>query len=472
MTPPTALTIVGAGPAGYPAAFLAADLGVPVTLIDSAPALGGTCLHRGCIPSKSLLHAARLLADARDAAAIGLDFAPPAIQLEKLRAWKESVTDRLAQGLAQLAKARGVRVVQARAACASPTQLRLTAPDGANATHDFDTLLLATGSVPARPAAFPTDHPHLWDSTAALALTEIPESLLVVGGGYIGLELGSVYAALGSRVTVVEMTGGLLPGADRDLIVPLAKRLRGIFKDIHLNTRVAGVADDPAGLRVTLENAKTGETREETFAKVLVAVGRWPFTDGLELEQAGISLTDRGFVAVDETGRTANPRVYAAGDVAGNPMLAHKATHEARALVARLAGRAAHDLAPVPAVVFTDPEIAWVGLTETQAKEQGREVKVSKFPWAASGRALTLDRADGVTKILADPGTGKLLGAAFAGPGAGDLVSEASLALASGAAVADLARAIHPHPTLAETLGEAAELHEGLCAHLYRPAKR
>ena len=350
--------------------------------------------------------------------------------------------------------------------------MRLTAPDGATTTHDFETLLLATGSVPARPAAFPAEHPHLWDSTAALALTEIPESLLVVGGGYIGLELGSVYAALGSRVTVVEMTGGLLPGADRDLIVPLAKRLRGIFKDIHLNTRVAGVADDPAGLRVTLENAKTGETREETFAKVLVAVGRWPFTDGLELEQAGISLTDRGFVAVDETGRTANPRVYAAGDVAGNPMLAHKATHEARALVARLAGRAAHDLAPVPAVVFTDPEIAWVGLTETQAKEQGLEIKVSKFPWAASGRALTLDRADGVTKILADPGTGKLLGAAFAGPGAGDLVSEASLALASGAAVADLARAIHPHPTLAETLGEAAELHEGLCAHLYRPAKR
>ena len=471
MTAPSSLTIVGAGPAGYPAAFLAADLGVPVTLIDSAAALGGTCLHRGCIPSKSLLHAARLLADARDAAAIGLDFAPPAIQLEKLRAWKESVTDRLAQGLAQLAKARGVRVVQARAACASPTQLRLTAPDGATTTHDFETLLLATGSVPARPAAFPAEHPHLWDSTAALAMTEIPESLLVVGGGYIGLELGSVYAALGSRVTVVEMTGGLLPGADRDLIVPLAKRLRGIFKDIHLNTRVAGVADDPAGLRVTLENAKTGETREETFAKVLVAVGRWPFTDGLELEQAGISLTDRGFVAVDETGRTANPRVYAAGDVAGNPMLAHKATHEARALVARLAGRAAHDLAPVPAVVFTDPEIAWVGLTETQAKEQGLEIKVSKFPWAASGRALTLDRADGVTKILADPGTGKLLGAAFAGPGAGDLVSEASLALASGAAVADLARAIHPHPTLAETLGEAAELHAGLCAHLYRPAK-
>ena len=472
MTAPTSLTILGAGPAGYPAAFLAADLGVSVTLIDSAAALGGTCLHRGCIPSKSLLHAARLLADAREAAAIGLDFAPPAIQLEKLRAWKESVTDRLAQGLAQLAKARGVRVVQARAAFAAPTQLRLAAPNGSAATHDFETLLLATGSVPARPAAFPADHPHLWDSTAALALAEIPETLLVVGGGYIGLELGSVYAALGARVTVVEMTGGLLPGADRDLIVPLAKRLRGIFKDIHLSTRVAGVADDPAGLRVTLENAKTGEARDETFAKVLVAVGRRPFTDGLELKQAGISLTDRGFVAVDETGRTANPRVYAAGDVAGNPMLAHKATHEARALVARLAGRAAHDLAPVPAVVFTDPEIAWVGLTETQAKEQGLEIKVSKFPWAASGRALTLDRADGITKILADPGTGKLLGAAFAGPGAGDLVSEASLALATGASVADLVRTIHPHPTLSETLGEAAELHEGLCAHLYRPAKR
>lgn len=472
MTAPSSLTILGAGPAGYPAAFLASDLGLPVTLIDAASALGGTCLHRGCIPSKSLLHAARLLADAREAAAIGLDFAPPAIQLEKLRAWKESVTDRLAQGLAHLAKARGVRVVQARAAFASPTQLRLTAPDGTAAAQDFETLLLATGSVPAMPAGFPAGHPHLWDSTAALQLSEIPASLLVVGGGYIGLELGSVYAALGSRVVVVEMTGGLLPGADRDLIVPLAKRLRGIFQDVQLNTRVAGVADDPAGLRVTLENVKTGEAREEIFAKVLVAVGRRPFTDGLDLEKAGIVLTDRGFISVDETGRTANPRVFAAGDVAGNPMLAHKATHEARALVARLAGRAAHALAPVPAVVFTDPEIAWVGLTETQAKEQGLEIKVSKFPWAASGRALTLDRADGVTKILADPGTGKLLGVAIAGPGAGDLISEASLALATGASAADLARAIHPHPTLAETLGEAAELHAGLCAHLFRPAKR
>ncbi|MGD9782230.1 MAG: dihydrolipoyl dehydrogenase [Kiritimatiellia bacterium] len=471
MTAPTSLTILGAGPAGYPAAFLAADLGLSVALIDSAPVLGGTCLHRGCIPSKSLLHAARLLSDAREAAAIGLDFAPPAIRLDQLRAWKESVTDRLAQGLAQLAKARGIRVLQARAAFASPSQLLLTAPDGSVAPHDFDALLLATGSVPAMPAAFPAGHPHLWDSTAALDLSEIPESLLVVGGGYIGLELGSVYAALGSRVTVVEMTEGLLPGADRDLIVPLAKRLRGIFQAIHLNTRVAGIADDPAGLRATLENAKTGEARAETFAKVLVAVGRRPFTDGLDLDHAGISTDTRGFVAVNAEGCTANPRVFAAGDVAGNPMLAHKATHEARARVARMTGRKVRLSAHVPAVVFTDPEIAWVGLTETQAKDQGLAIKVSKFPWAASGRALSLGRADGVTKILADPGTGKLLGAAIAGPGAGDLISEATLALETGASVADLARAIHPHPTLSETLGEAAELHEGLCTHLYRPGK-
>lgn len=468
---PASLTILGAGPAGYPAAFLAADLGLPVTLIDSAPALGGTCLHRGCIPSKSLLHAARILSDARAAAALGLEFPPPILRLEKLRAWKEAVTTRLAQGLAQLAKARGVRVIQARAAFLSPAQLRLTLPDGSSAPHDFETLLLATGSAPAMPAAFPADHPHLWDSTAALELTAIPDTLLVVGGGYIGLELGSVYAALGARVTVVEMTAGLLPGVDRDLIVPLAKRLRSIFQTIHLNTRVAAIADDSAGLRVTLENTQTGEKREETFAKVLVAVGRRPFTDGLALDQAGITVTARGFIAVDTNGSTANPRVYAAGDVAGHPMLAHKATHEARALVARLAGRAAQASAHVPAVVFTDPEIAWVGLTETQAKEQGREVKVSKFAWAASGRALTLDRADGVTKILAEPGTGKLLGAAIAGPGAGDLISEAALALETGAAAADLARVIHPHPTLAETLGEAAELHEGLCTHLYRPPR-
>ncbi len=471
MAPPASLTILGAGPAGYPAAFLAADLGLSATLIDSAPALGGTCLHRGCIPSKSLLHAARLLSDAREAASLGIEFAPPTVRLEKLREWKESVTDRLARGLAQLAKSRGVRVIQARASFASPTQLRLTAPDGSVAQHDFDTLLLATGSVPARPAAFPAEHPHLWDSTAALALSEIPETLLVVGGGYIGLELGSVYAALGARVTVVEMTGGLLPGADRDLIVPLSKRLRGIFQAIHLQTRVAGVADDPAGLRVALENAKTGEKRDGIFSKALVAIGRRPLTDGLALAQAGISLTERGFISIDADGRTANPRVFAAGDVAGNPMLAHKATHEARATVARLLGREAHLSAHIPAVVFTDPEIAWVGLTETQAREKGIVVKVSKYPWAANGRALSLDRADGVTKILADPGTGKLLGVAIAGPGAGDLISEAALALETGASAADLARTIHPHPTLSETLGEAAELHEGLCAHLYRPPR-
>lgn len=471
MTAPKSLTLLGAGPAGYPAAFLAADLGLSVTLIDAAPALGGTCLHCGCIPSKSLLHAARVLADAREAAALGIEFSPPTVRLEKLRGWKESVTARLAHGLAQIAKARGIRLMQARASFASPSQLRLVAPDGSITPHDFENLLLATGSVPAMPAGFPANHPQLWDSTAALALSEIPATLLVVGGGYIGLELGSVYAALGSRVTVVEMTGGLLPGVDRDLIVPLAKRVRGLFHAIHLNARVAGFAEDSAGLRVALENAKTGETREEVFSKALVAVGRRPFTDGLALAKAGIALADRGFISVEPDGRTANPRVFAAGDVAGNPMLAHKATHEARAIVARLLGREARLSAQIPAVVFTDPEIAWVGLTEAQAAESHLAVKVSKFPWAASGRALTLDRADGVTKILADPGTGKLLGVAIAGSGAGDLISEAALALETGATAAALARTIHPHPTLSETLGEAAELHEGLCTHLYRPAK-
>ncbi|NCA82539.1 MAG: dihydrolipoyl dehydrogenase [Opitutae bacterium] len=471
MTVPPSLTILGAGPAGYPAAFLAADLGLPVTLVESAPVLGGTCLHRGCIPSKSLLHAARLLADASEASALGLEFAPPTVRLDKLRDWKNSVTDRLAQGLAQVAKARGVRVVQATASFASPAQLLLAAPDGSIQPHDFGTLLIATGSAPAMPAGFPAGHPHLWDSTTALALPGIPTDLLVVGGGYIGLELGSVYAALGSRVTVVEMTGGLLPGVDRDLIVPLAKRLRARFHAIHLNTRVADIAEDPAGLRVTLENAQTGEKREEPFSKALVAIGRRPFTDGLEIQHAGIVAGERGFILANPDGRTANPNVYAAGDVAGNPMLAHKATHEARALVSRLLGREARLSAHIPAVVFTDPEIAWVGRTEAQIAEQGLPVKISKFPWAASGRALTLDRADGVTKILADPGTGKLLGVAIAGPGAGDLISEAALALETGATIADLARTIHPHPTLSETLGEAADLHEGLCASLYRPAK-
>jgi len=469
MNKPTSLTILGGGPAGYPAAFLAADLGVQTTLIDSAPALGGTCLHRGCIPSKSLLHAARLLSDTREATAIGIDFTEPAIRLDALRDWKQSVTDRLAQGLGQLAKARGIEVIQARAAFASPTQLTLTAPDGSTTPHDFDTLLLATGSVPSMPASFPAGNPNLWDSTDALELAEVPETLLIVGGGYIGLEMGSVYAALGSRVTVVEMTGGLLPDVDRDLIVPLAKRLRGKYEAIHLNTRVAGIAEDAAGLRATLENTKTGEAREETFSKVLVAIGRRPYTDGLALDQAAIKLDERGFIPVNIDGRTANPKIFAAGDVTGNPMLAHTATHEARARIARLCGHEARLSAIFPAVVFTDPEIAWCGLTQTQARAQEIEVKVSKFPWAASGRALSLDRTDGVTKILADPGSGKLLGAAIVGPGAGDLISEAVLAIETGATVADLARIIHPHPTLSETLGEAAELHEGLCTHLYRP---
>jgi len=472
MKNPTSLTILGGGPAGYPAAFLAADLGMKTTLIESSTALGGSCLHRGCIPSKSLLHAARLLSDASEAAAIGIDFTEPEIRLDTLRDWKQSVTDRLAQGLAQVAKARGIEVIQARGAFASSTQLALTAPDGSTEAHDFETLLLATGSVPAMPAGFPASNPDLWDSTAALALDEIPETLLVIGGGYIGLELGTAYAGLGSKVTVVEMTGGLLPGVDRDLIVPLAKSLRGTCEAIHLNTRVIHIAEDAAGLRITLESTKTGETREEVFSKALVAIGRRPYTGGLALDQAAIKLDEHGFIPVDAHGRTTNPNVFAAGDVAGNPMLAHKATHEARALVARLLGRRA-TLSPfVPAVVFTDPEIAWCGLTQTQAKEQDIEVRVSKFPWAASGRALSLNRTDGVTKILADPDTGKLLGVGIAGSGAGDLISEAALALETGATVADLARTIHPHPTLSETLGEAAELHEGLCTHLYRPKKK
>ena len=471
MTTPTSLTVLGAGPAGYPAAFLAADLGLSVTLVEMDHRLGGTCLHRGCIPSKALLHAARLLTDAREASAIGLDFAPPVVQLDKLREWKTSVTARPAQGLVQLAKARAIRVIEARAAFASPTQLQLTAPDGTTSPHDFDTLLIATGSVPTMPPAFPVGHPHLWDSTTTLDLPEIPETLLVIGGGYIGLELGLVYAALGSRVTVVEMTEGLLPGVDRDLIVPLAKRLRETFHAIQLNTRVVDIADDPAGLRVTFKNTKTHETSYDVFAKALVAVGRRPYTDGLALDRAGLTTTDQGFIAVDADGRTANPRIYAAGDVISQPMLAHKATHEARALVARLVGCPVQTSSHIPAVVFTDPEIAWVGLTETQAREQQLDVRISKFPWAASGRAGTLNRPDGSTKLLADPGTGKLLGVGLVGCGAGDLISEAALALDMGATAADLARTIHPHPTLSETLGEAAELHTGFCTHLYRPRR-
>jgi dihydrolipoamide dehydrogenase len=434
-------------------------MGLEVTLIDSSPLLGGACLHRGCIPSKSLLHAARLLSDARNASAFGLRFEEPTVDLDALREWMLSVTTGLAGGIAQMAKRLRVKVVQAEAAFASPTELRLIPSDlESPRIHAFETLLLAAGSSPLPPPDFSTKMPHIWNSTDALAIAEIPASLLVVGGGHIGLELGTVYAALGSRVTLVEMTNGLLPGADRDLVAQMAKRLRTVFEAIHLHTKVADLSIEGDGLRAVLQDIRNGETQTKLFSKALVAIGRRPATERLRLDKAGIGLTDRGFVASDADGRTANPTVFAAGDIAGNPMLAHKAIHEAKAFAARFLGQGSRGLSPyIPAVAFTDPEVAWCGLTEAEAKAKAIPYTTAKCHWAANGRSPTLGRTDGLTKILSDPETGALLGVGITGNGASELIAEAALALETKTSLQDLTHTIHPHPTLSETLLDAAE---------------
>ncbi len=463
------LIVIGAGPGGYAAAFAAADAGIPVTLIDQDPALGGVCLNRGCIPSKALLHLAKIITDAREAAALGVAFGTPEIDLDKIRAFKQGVVTRLTSGLAQLARQRKVEIIQGRASFLTPRLVAVFKPDGGHLEIEFDTAILATGSLPVG-LPFAPAAPGIWDSTAALDLPCIPKRLLVVGGGYIGMELATVYQALGSAITVVEMTPTLLPGADRDLVVTLQKRARGLFQDIKLSTRVTSITEADNGFRVTFENAQ-GETGAEEFDHILVAVGRKNVFDGLGLVNTGVTLTDdKKFIRVDARGRTTDPNIYAIGDIAGQPMLAHKATADARAAVDAIRGvtDSGHPKT-IPAVVFTDPEIAWCGLTENEAKEKGLAVTVSKFPWAASGRAATLNRADGVTKIIADTATGRVLGVAIAGPGAGELIAEGVLAVESGVKAESLAAAVHPHPTLSETLMEAAEGVIGQSLHFYRP---
>ena len=453
------LVVVGGGPGGYPAAFLAAGLGMRVTLIDDGPAPGGVCLHRGCIPSKALLHAAASVGDARRAAEWGVEFGAPAIDLGRLRAWKQGLVDRLAGGLDQLARQHGVEYVRGRARFEDARSVRVDppadAPDAAPRAIAFDRAIVATGSVPAALPGLP-DSPRVLGSDAALALERVPESLLVIGGGYIGLELGSVYAALGSRVTVAEMTAGLLPGADRDLVRRLRRGLEDAFEAIRLDTSVLSVEEDGDGLAAVLAGPE-GAPAAERFGAALVAVGRRPNTAGLGLERTGARLDARGFVEVDARRRTADPAIYAVGDAAGEPMLAHKATHEAHVAVEAIAGRpAAWDPRAVPAVVYTRPEIAWVGLTETEALDRRLAVETSTLPWAASGRAALAGADGGATKLVLEPRTHRLLGAGAVGPGAGDLIAEAALALELGATAQDLERTVHPHPTLSETLMNAA----------------
>jgi len=469
----TQLAIIGGGPGGYAAAFLAADLGMEVTLVEMEPRLGGVCLLRGCIPSKALLHVAKVLAEAKHLADWGVTFADPTIDVDGVRARKDKVIATLSGGLSQLAKRRKVRVVQARAVFESSNALRLHPVDGKPLEDDrleFDHCIVATGSVPTTIPPLDVASPRVMNSTGALDLPDVPRSLLVIGGGYIGLELGTVYAAMGSRVSVVEMTDGLLPGADRDLVKPLAKRLQTDFEAIWLNTKVASLVEKGSAIEVTLEGDVDKKT--QTFDRVLVSVGRRPVTAGLDLENTKVSVNAKGFIIVDAQLRTTDPRILAIGDVAGDPMLAHKAAHQGKVAVEALAGKsAAFEPRAIPAVVFTDPEIAWAGLTETQAKAEGRQFAVAQFPWAASGRATAVGRTEGLTKWLVDPASERLLGCGIVGPGAGDLISEAVLAIEMGAAVGDVADSIHPHPTLGETLGAAAEVYLGTATDLYRPRR-
>jgi dihydrolipoamide dehydrogenase len=445
------VAVVGGGPGGYAAAFRCAELGLETVVVDANKRLGGACLYEGCIPSKALLHVAAVLHEAERAKDFGIDFGAPQISLDPLRKWKaERVVGKLARGLAGVAKAKGVQVVGGWAAFEDSRSLRIGGDEPQ--VIRFAHAVIATGSTAQRLPAFPTSE-RIMDSTAALELTEIPERLLVIGGGYIGLELGQVYAALGTAVTVVEMTDGLLPGADRDLVQPLARRCEKLFAAIHLGTRVTALRETGGGIEAELEGKGT-----ERFDRVLVAVGRRAATERLGLEHTKVRPDARGTIAVDARCRTTDPAIYAVGDVTGEPMLAHRATRQGKVAAGAIAGRpVAFDNVAVPAVVFTDPEVAWCGLTEAQAAREGRAVKVAKFQWAASGRATTLGRADGITKLLADPESGRVLGVGITGPGAGELIAEGALAIEAALLAEDLALTIHAHPTLSESLMEAAE---------------
>ena len=469
----TQLCVLGAGPGGYAAAFLAADLGMQITLVDLESRLGGVCLLRGCIPSKALLHVAKVMAEARQLAEWGVAFGPPTIDVAAVRTRKEKVIATLTGGLAMLARKRNVNVIRARARFENSQTLKLESLDGTPLADDrvsFDHCIVATGSSPTRIPAFDLPTHRVMDSTGALMLPDVPESLLVVGGGYIGLEMGTVYAALGSRVSVVELTDGLLPGVDRELVKPLQKRLAGLLEGIYLNTKVVALTDQKDAIEVSFEGEVPEKTRR--YSRVLFSVGRQPNTADLGLEKTKVQLDPRGFIVVDKQRRTADPHILAIGDAAGEPMLAHKASHEGKVAVEVLAGKpASFEPRAIPAVVFTDPEIAWAGLTETEAKRQGRPIEVAQFPWAASGRAHAVGRTEGLTRWIVDPQTQRVLGCGIVGYGAGDLIAEAVMAIERGATVRDVVETIHPHPTLGETLGAAAEMYFGTATDFYRPKR-
>lgn len=466
------IVIIGAGTGGYGAAFMAADLGMDVTLIDKNAKAGGVCLQRGCIPSKALLHVAKLLNETKEAAHWGIKFSEPEIDINRIREWKNEVINHMTGGLGQLIKQRKINFIQGTATFVNSSKIKVEKAEGGTEEIEFDYAVLGTGSVPAKVPSLDIGSKRVLDSTSALELEDIPKKLLVVGGGYIGLELGTVYAALGSKVTVVEMTSGLLPGADRDLVSVLSKRVNTMMENVYLNTKVVDMKEVKNGLKVTFEGDKV-EEKEQTFDKVLVSVGRKPVTEGLGLENTKVQVDEKGFVKVDLQRRTDDPNIFAVGDIAGNPMLAHKATAEGKVVAEVIAGhKVAFEPAAIPAVVFTDPELAWVGLNETEAKEKGIKIEVAKFPWAASGRAKTLERLDGLTKLIIEPETERILGMGIVGAGAGELIAEGALAVEMAALAKDVALTIHAHPTLSETVMESAESYFGEATHIYRPKRK
>lgn len=455
----TDVVVIGAGPGGYAAAFMAADLGLKTLIVDKEANPGGVCLYRGCIPSKALLHAAKVLTEAEEAAAIGIEFGEATIDVEKLAGWKQSVVNKLTGGLGQLRKARKVEHIQGTARFVDANTLEVT---DSGQKVSFKHAIIATGSRPIVPGPMAIESERVMTSTEALELDGIPDSLLVVGGGYIGLELGTVYSALGSAVTVVEMMDSLLAGADQDLVKVLAKRVEESFEEILLSTAVVSMEEVEDGVKVTFK-----PEREQVFEKVLVSVGRRPNSENLGLENTKVVVNKQGFIEIDNQCRTAEPNIFAIGDVSGQPMLAHRATHQGRLAAEVIHGsKAVFEPHAIPAVVFTDPELAWVGLTENEAKAEGRPHKVSKFPWGASGRALTLGRSDGLTKVIVDTETERILGVGIVGPGAGELIAEATLAIEMASSVKDLGLTIHAHPTLSETVMEAADVFFGHSTHI------
>lgn len=470
------LVVLGAGPGGYTAAFRAADLGLNVLLVERYPDLGGVCLNVGCIPSKALLHTAAVIQETRGMAAHGVSFAEPEINVDKLRAFKEDVIGKLTGGLAGLAKQRKVTVAQGFGRFQSDHVMAISASLPAQEQSEetrlisFDNAIIAAGSRSIRIPGFPYDDERLMDSTGALQLADIPKRLLVIGGGIIGLEMGCVYAGLGSQVSVVELSDGLMPGCDRDLVRPLEKRLKKDFENIFIGSKVTGIESSDAGLLVSFDGGKAPAS--DTFDRVLLAVGRSPNGNSVDADKAGVNVDERGFIAVDSQQRTNIAHIFAIGDVVGQPMLAHKATHEGKVAAEVIAGQNSYfDAKTIPSVAYTDPEVSWMGLTETVAKQQGVPYEKGVFPWAASGRALSMARSEGMTKVLYDPDSKRILGAGMVGPNAGELIAEAVLALEMGADIEDLALTVHPHPTLSETINFAAEVAEGTVTDIYIPKR-